>query len=520
MKKINYAWIVLALALFVGCSDNPANPDSPDTPQEASAEKQFVWNAMNYWYYWQADVAALDDGIDDDEAEFQEYLSGFSDAEALFESLRYSQDQFSFFIDDYEEFQNEQDGIYAALGFNYGFFYKSSQGNEVVGYIRYVIDGSPADDAGLERLTLFTQVDGTTITDSNYLDVLTSNAPHDLTVAHIDTTGGSVSFVEDSTVSVASEQVVEDPVFASNVIDTSGVKIGYLMYNGFLGNSHQRLNDVFGTFQSEGINELVLDLRYNGGGLVLTSQLLTSMISGLDSSNKFADLTYNQKRSDRNQPLYFLDEVPLQNDDGEFEQNNQGDFTNSEPMNSLSLTKLYVLTSGGTASASETTINGLKPYIDVEVIGLKTIGKDVGSLTFYDAPEPYTDEAQANSEHKKAIQPIVTKIVNSNGEDYPDGFSPSGFTSNGCVDSEEDNCVREITVENFVKKPAIGSPEEPLFARAIELILGQSPQARMSSVSSIPMSFEEVEIKSGIQNMRPHGHGQYLEPFMMPDNEK
>ncbi|MGD8426744.1 MAG: S41 family peptidase [Balneolaceae bacterium] len=515
MKKLNSIWILIFAVLTLwGCRDNSTGPSQVE---EASAQKKFVWNAMNYWYYWQSDVPELADNhqhFSDGQA-FQDYLKSFSDAENLFNALQYSEDRFSFFIDDYEAYQNEQNGIYAALGLNYGYFYKSSQSNELVGYIRYVIPGTPADDAGLKRLNLFTKVDGTTITENNYLNLLTGNSAHELTIAHLDTTGGTISFPEDSTVSVASEKVVEDPVYKAEVIDTSGINIGYLMYNAFQGNSHHRLNEVFGDFKSKGIDDLVLDLRYNGGGGVLTSQLLSSLISGLGGSDKFSDLTYNDKRSARDHSLYFLDKVPLENENGEFDTSN-GEYVNTEPINNLSLDKLYVLTSSGTASASEVLINSLKPYIDVEVIGYKTVGKDVGSLTLYDAPAPYLDDSEANPDHKNAIQPIVVKIVNSNGDDYPDGFKPDGYTNDGCQDSNTDNCVIEVTVDNLLKRPAIGDPEEPLLARAIALITGQTTKIKSQTT---PIVLKEATLKRGIQDLRPHGNGMYIEPFMLPDSD-
>src|SRR6056297_3050631 len=128
MKKLRFIWVLL-LAVMIGCSDSsPTDPDpGNENGEEASDEKQFVWNAMNYWYYWQGDVTELGDDYFDKDTDFNNYLKDFSDAETLFESLRHPDDDFSFFIDDYEEYQNEQDGVYAALGFNYGFYYKDSQ---------------------------------------------------------------------------------------------------------------------------------------------------------------------------------------------------------------------------------------------------------------------------------------------------------------------------------------------------------------------------------------------------------
>jgi hypothetical protein len=219
-----------------------------------------------------------------------------------------------------------------------------------------------------------------------------------------------------------------------------------------------------------------------------------------------------------------LDEVPLKNEEGQFE--------NSEPINSLSLPSVYVLTSNNTASASEAVINSLDPYIDVTIIGLKTVGKDKGSLTLYDKKAPYTwnenpndEKPDPNPDHKKAIQPIVTKIVNSQGADYPQGFEPIGYDpdlnngSGGCPDDPTDNCVNEISVSNLKEKPKLGSPDEPLFSRAIDIIIGQTAKQKKTTESDIP-ALRVIEMKNGVQDLRPNGHGMYIEPFMMPADRK
>lgn len=496
MKKLIYPALLLLLALgLASCSDksSPTGPDTGSPPEEASSAKQFVWNAMNRWYLYQADVADLaDDRFAGDEA-FQQYLMGYADAEALFNDLQTEDDPYSFFIDDYEEYEQRQDGIYAALGFNYGYILLNDN-ETIVGYVQYIVPGSPADDAGLNRGDLFTKVDGTSLNINNYRGLLSSNSSHTLTLAKIEDN----TIVETGeTVTVESERVEENPIFLSSVIDTSNTQIGYLMYNAFRANSHESLNQVFGNFESQGVDELVLDLRYNGGGAVITSQVLASMISGLDNSNVFASFTYNQKQAQYNNKDYFLEAVPLQNEEGEFEQNSEGEFVNTIPLNTLGLNRVYILTSTGTASASEALINSLKPFIEVVLIGNTTEGKDVGSITLYDAEPNYTNKENINPNHKKAIQPIVVAIRNANDQRYPNGFEP-------------DDKIREIDyLENL---PPLGSPEDPLFGQAIARITGQA--AKMMIAPNRLMRDASL-LKSSL-DMRPHGKEMYIEPFMLP----
>jgi carboxyl-terminal processing protease len=127
---------------------------------------------------------------------------------------------------------------------------------------------------------------------------------------------------------------------------------------------------------------------------------------------------------------------------------------NGQAINSLNLTKIYVLTSKSTASASELVINGLKPYMTVVQLGDVTVGKNVGSVTLYDSEN--FGKSSANPNHKYAMQPLVLKIVNKVGfGDYTNGLNP-------------DNPY----VENFANLGVIGDANEPLFKLAIDRILG------------------------------------------------
>lgn len=496
MRKFTLICLATLLSLsLVACSDDSNPTDTGTDPQvdEASSKKQFVWNAMNYWYFWVGDVPELQEDYFESNQDLQNYLKDFSDAEALFNELIYEQaDDFSFFIEDYEEFQQSQQGISMSFGYQFGLVRISESSNELFGYVQYVVSGSPADQSGLTRGDIFTSVNGTQLTAENYQDLLRNTDSYELTLAEIQNDTISAT---GNTVTLQAESLQENPVYVSKVIQEGSVNIGYLKYNAFQRNSHQNLNEVFANFQSEGINELVVDLRYNGGGAGITSQMLAGMISGRDSTNEFATYSYNDKRASLwNRSVSILSEVPLFED---------GEKTSEVPMNQLSLDRVYFLVGHGTASASELLINGLKPYMEVILIGQQTVGKDEGSYTLYDAPEPYLREEDANPEHKIAIQPIVLKLVNANGEGYPNGFIPEYTLSEVSYLSDG--------------LPPLGDESEPLLARALELITGESSAKRVPENAT---RFSPGEILFDSNDLSRYKKQLYLQPPALPHKKQ
>lgn len=445
MKSVKFlSYLILAATLWA-CDSSTGLQETA----EPTEEKQFVWNGMNAWYFWQADVHDLADERFSSEQEFFQYLNGFTDEKAVFEALiNRSEDDFSFFIDNYEEFEESRQGRSVSFGFSYGLVRPGSS-QDIFGYVQYVFD-SAAEDAGLKRGDIFTRVNGTRLTTSNFRNLLNQNSV-ELTLSVIESTAPFALSETGETINIFAEHLQEDPLLLSEIIDTGSCRVGYLVYNAFRYNFHEELNNKFGEFISEGIDELVLDLRYNGGGAVISSSLLASLISGKGSSNTFAALVFNDKQQDNNQFYHFLDEIPVWD--------RQGNFVEvRENINKLSLDRLYVLTSNSTASASEALINGLEPFIEVIPIGLRTVGKDEGSITVYDTPPDYDSSMNANPNHMRAIQPIVFKIFNERMEGYANGFFPF----------EE---IREI--DYLLDLPPLGDKNEPLLAAALELITGQ-----------------------------------------------
>ena len=150
-------------------------------------------------------------------------------------------------------------------------------------------------------------------------------------------------------------------------------------------------------------------------------------------------------------------------------------------INSVNMTKIYILTSESTASASELVINGLKPYITVVQIGDVTTGKNVGSVTLYDSPT--FGKENRNPNHRYAMQPLVLKIVNGAGfGDYQSGLEP---------DFKLKETLSTLNV--------LGSPDEPLLSLAIGKI--NPTTKRKEPVPGIQFEyFNDSKSINGIQN--------------------
>jgi C-terminal processing protease CtpA/Prc len=211
------------------------------------------------------------------------------------------------------------------------------------------------------------------------------------------------------------------------------------------------LNEVFTKFKAENVQELVLDLRYNGGGSVETTVYLASMIhAGASTSDLFAKVKYNSKNSDENYTLPFFDEARIFSKEGYY--NYTGNDLAISRLSSLS--RLFVITSDDTASASEMIINGLSPFIDVIKVGTTTFGKNVGSFTVYDSADFTINNV--NPHHTIAMQPITFKIFNKlDQSDYTQGFAP------------------DYEVIDYVSQmKSFGDSEETLLKATLDIISG------------------------------------------------
>lgn len=463
--------LLLLLTLSFGCSNDDDDIDDPGTGTvELNNEvNDFIWKGMNYWYYYQSQVENLVDTKDDDQDSYYTYLNEYSAPEELFNSLVYTQeDDFSWYIEDVQAQANAFRGISESYGVNLGYaVYTDETDTNVVVYVGYVSKNSPASEAGIQRGDLIYRVDGTTLTGDNLNLINKLFTESSISLGFAEVTENGIVYDENDIV-LTPIILNENPVYYHDIIEKNGVKIGYLVYNSFVHTYHQELNDVFSEFKSQNIDELVLDLRYNGGGSVITSAFLASMIDGnAAAGDVFANLVYNDKRDEDEGSIYpFFDE-------GFLYDKSTGEYTTDFTINRLqTLNRLYVITTNYTASASEMIINGLRPYMDVVVVGGTTVGKNEGSITVYDSEGDYTDSQNRNPNHNVGMQPIVFQIFNkANESNYDDGFTP---------DLPIDEASFAATIKPF------GDQEEALLKEAIDNILGLSARQSLTNTFNLP----------------------------------
>ena len=457
--------LFIATFAFQSCQDND------DIAPPASLEIQdFIWKGMNQYYLWQADVPNLADNRFADQTALNTFLRGYPVPEDLFAALRVSTsiDKFSWIVSDYLELEGTLQGTTKNNGIDFGLSFKPGSTTEIFGYVRYVIANSDASTKNIKRGDFFTAVNGTQLTVSNYKSLLFgANESYTLNLAEFN---GTTIVGNEKSVSLTKTVLSENPILINKVITSGAHKIGYLMYNGFYANYDKQLNDAFAALKSQGVTDLVLDLRYNGGGSVLSATRLASMITGQFTGKVFAKQQWNAKIN-----AYFEAENPS----ALF--NYFTDKIESTAINSLNLTKVYILTSASSASASELVINGLEPHINVIQIGDVTVGKNVGSVTLYDSPSFGSENRNPN--HRYAMQPIVLKIVNSVGfGDYFKGLQP-------------DFLIKETLSTLGV----LGDTAEPLLNTAIGKITGTSRMARQNPGKEFDFFTDAKSIK-GMQN--------------------
>ncbi len=326
------------------------------------AQNTIVRDILLEFYLWYRELPSVDPAL-------------FESPEAYLDAVRFRPLDTSFsFITGLAEFEafNQNNEL---VGFGFSLAVKDA--DEV--RLLEVFEGSAAWDAGLRRGDFLLEIDGRGVAELLASGELASAlGPSEAGVARElrwRTPAGNTlrAVVVKGTFAVAT-------VGETRVLDSGGLPVGYILFRNFSEPSFDALDRAFAEFRARGVVDLVLDLRYNGGGLVDVARHLGSLIGGFRTNQRvFGSVRHNDKNSDRNRDIRFED-----------------------PPQALDLPRVVIIATRSSASSSELVINGLKPFIPVTVVGDRTFGKPVGQLGFEICD--------------KIFFPVAFEMVNANGE--------------------------------------------------------------------------------------------------------
>lgn len=431
-----------AMILLSSCNKEPdpfyPDPD-PDVAKEIRILNNWIWEGMSDLYLWEKYLPDLNPDKQPDPKKY-------------FYKLLYEDDRDSWIVDDYEALLARFDGVQLSTGISA--YPGLIDDNEVITIVEYVTPNSPAADSGIDRGDIIYAIDGESLDTINYFDLYYQTTA---TLEFADWNGKDI-VPNGRKVTLTAIELNQNPVVHSEVINYEGHKVGYLVYTQFTAGQNDEwlleLNGVFEAFRSQGVSDVVVDLRYNGGGSLDLSAYIASTlgpVATMQGKGTYVNLVWNDLMNQ------YWRERDLDGD-GRADGDDSPQLVINLPQSdlNLNLSRVYFLTTASTASASESLMVGLYPYMEVVQIGTTTYGKCYGSVTIDDWEEP--------KRHTWAMQPIVLKYSNADGfTDFVSGILPD-FTIK----------------ESLLYAEPFGSLSDPLLAKALEEISGIPPVQKKS----------------------------------------
>jgi len=448
---IYFSGIVLALALC-GCTDEIVVGDKGDLSVTGKTN-QFIVDAVSTFYLWESET-------DWNRYDDSKVLESNKDHGKFFSTFVYKDDKWSGLTDDIDGLVEVANNVAKTYGYSLS-FYKNpiTNNNEVIAVVLYTIPGSPAEDKGLKRGDIIVEMNGGKITVDNYKDLMTSSSVS-LRCGVMNNEMTAITVLSE-TKSLTAVQMYEEPINTYKIIEKGLYKIGYLCYTGYQIESEKKLIRIFTEFKSAGVNEVVLDLRYNPGGHAQTAQVLSSILAPeAYVRNKYVYLVREYNR------LYgaYLESNGIAPNEL---------FIDTLPVN-MDLKRLYILTSENTASASEATIVGLKHRLTVIQIGGTTAGKYCGGVLL--SPKDMYGEGYKSYYSDFAnwgMYIMVYRFAGIDGDVFRDGLAPNIIEDEGRYDlkpfgDENDpllgRALADILNSTYVEKRSLGDQPNKPFA--------------------------------------------------------
>lgn len=370
MRKLLFIPLLI-IAVLTSCEKDPDPGKTANVTPEMA--KDSLYYIMKDWYYWYNQMPDVN-------------KDSYSDPFKLMDAMRYpSLDRWSF-VADYDEFIAEMQGNFVGHGFRLGV---DDAGKA---RIAMIYNNSALYASGVRRGWIVKTINGQDIAAA----LLSGDEAAYNNIIGPSTGGITNIFVftkpdgTDVTISATKSSFQVNTVLAADTLHLKNGIAGHLVFESFITPSSAELKTAFTKFKNAGITDLVLDLRYNGGGYLDIARELASYIGGNGLAGKvFAKLQYNDKHTQVNKPYNFI-----------------------STSYSVTLPRVVVITTRGTASASEAVMNGLKPFVQVVSIGDTTNGKPAG-MNGWDIGQKYF------------MWPVTFKMVNADNQgEYFDGIAP------------------------------------------------------------------------------------------------
>ncbi|MFW5757048.1 MAG: S41 family peptidase [Bacteroidota bacterium] len=420
MKPGKFSFLAILFMAFASLSImlSSCNKNDDTEPDPTLRDNQAFYDHMKDWYYWNNEIPDIE-------------LSDYESIMEVLEAIRYTPlDRWSYItdLDSFLAYLQESRFVGHGLSFSY-----DAQGDLRV---NFVYKTTNLYENGVRRSWIIREINGKTITPDTNVNQLLGNDAEGVTNDFVfeDREGNLVEITD------MKQEIIMNTVLHHEIISLDDLNIGYIVLQGFTEPTEEELKTVFSEFAQQDIDELILDLRYNGGGATAIANTLASMTGGDAVQEQiFAKYVFNENKAEEN--------------------NKDEPFNEVETM--LNLNRLITITTGRTASASEMIINGLKPFLPITIVGNNTHGKPVGMLSF--------------SFDDLAIVTINFRIDNANGEgEYFDGL-PADILA-------EDDLTREF-----------GDLEEASLKQALEFI--QTGTVKSAAVSEIPYAQPHEKLK-------------------------
>lgn len=359
--------VLVCLATLAGCGGGGGGGGSTagnggggvsNDPCSITARNQWVIDTMREWYLYPTLLPATVSA------------SAYNDPQALIDAMTatartQNKDRYFTYITSIAQ-ENAFFNSGATAGFGIRLQYDSANARLLV---TEAFEGAPALAAGIDRGDEITAIGASEATLAAVAGLFASGGPQAVSDALGPSTAGTTRALRvvgpagTRTVTVAKADYSLQPVssrYGARILDDAGRRVGYLNLRTFIGTADSQLRSAFASFRAAGINEVILDFRYNGGGLVATAELLGDLLGGNRSSGQIFDqITFRTEKSSNNSTHYFAPQPEA-----------------------IAPVKLAFITTGASASASELVVNGMLPYFttNLALVGANTYGKPVGQI--------------------------------------------------------------------------------------------------------------------------------------------